>query len=71
MSPALLAAFLNSEAADRAFRCLSGSVAVSAYELENLPLPTASDLKRMVGSKVTRASVEKACAKLYATEGEA
>ncbi|ATS24103.1 RNA methyltransferase [Xanthomonas phaseoli pv. phaseoli] len=71
VSPALLAAFLNSDAADRAFRCMSGSVAVSAYELENLPLPTASDLKRMVGSKVTRASVEKACAKLYATEGEA
>lgn len=71
VSPALLAAFLNSEAADRAFRCLSGSVAVSAYELENLPLPAASDLKRLVGSKLTRASVEKACAKLYATEGEA
>ncbi len=36
VSPKLLAAFLNSKAADRAFRCLSGSVAVSAYELESL-----------------------------------
>jgi adenine-specific DNA-methyltransferase len=34
-----LAAFLNSAAADRAFRCISGTVAVSAYELESLPLP--------------------------------
>ena len=71
VSPALLAAFLNSEAADRAFRCLSGSVAVSAYELENLPLPAAADLKKLVGSKITAASVAKACAALYATEGEA
>lgn len=71
VSPALLAAFLNSEAADRAFRCLSGSVAVSAYELENLPLPTAADLKKLVGKKITAASVAKACATLYATEGEA
>jgi adenine-specific DNA-methyltransferase len=41
---AVLAAFLNSDFADRAFRCLSGSVAVSAYELEHLPLPDADDL---------------------------
>lgn len=30
---------LNTEVYDRLFRCLSGSVAVSAYELEALPLP--------------------------------
>ncbi len=34
-----LAALLNSPILDRAFRCISGSVAVSAYELESLPLP--------------------------------
>ena len=34
VAPDLLAAFLNSAAADRAFRCVSGSVAVSAFELE-------------------------------------
>jgi adenine-specific DNA-methyltransferase len=35
----ILAALLESEALDRVYRCLSGSVAVSAYELAALPLP--------------------------------
>jgi adenine-specific DNA-methyltransferase len=35
-----LAALLNSEIVDQAFRCISGSVAVSAYEMEALPLPS-------------------------------
>lgn len=34
-----VAAFLNSAVADRVFRCISGSVAVSAYELAAVPLP--------------------------------
>ena len=34
-----LAAVFNSAVADEAFRCISGSVAVSAFELEALPLP--------------------------------
>lgn len=37
--------FLNSDFADGLFRCISGSVAVSAYELESLPLPDPGDLK--------------------------
>ncbi len=65
VSPALLAAFLNSAAADRAFRCLSGSVAVSAYELESLPLPAAEDLKRLVGRGVDRGAIDVAAARLY------
>ena len=36
----VIAAFLNSEVVDAAFRCISGSVAVSATELEALPLPS-------------------------------
>ena len=39
VSPAALAALLNSSIADEAFRCISGSVAVSAFELEAMPLP--------------------------------
>lgn len=35
----VLAALLNSRIVDQLFRCISGSVAVSAYELEALPLP--------------------------------
>ena len=40
VSAATLSAILNSEAVDRVFRCINGSVAVSAYELEALPLPS-------------------------------
>lgn len=34
-----IAALLNSRIVDDVFRCISGSVAVSAFELESLPLP--------------------------------
>jgi adenine-specific DNA-methyltransferase len=40
VSSCVLAAILNSSVIDRAFRCISGSVAVSAFELESLPLPS-------------------------------
>ena len=36
---AVIAALLNSDAADAAFRCINGSVAVSAFELEAMPVP--------------------------------
>ncbi|MDD9961577.1 MAG: N-6 DNA methylase [Gammaproteobacteria bacterium] len=39
VSSAALAALLNSDVVDQVFRCINGSVAVSAYELEALPLP--------------------------------
>jgi len=41
---AVLAAFLNSSIADECFRCISGSVAVSAFELESLPVPPADKM---------------------------
>ena len=69
VSPALLAAFLNSSATDRAFRCLSGSVAVSAYELENLPLPAASELRRAIGPRMSASAVERAATALYSEAG--
>jgi adenine-specific DNA-methyltransferase len=68
VSHVVLAAFLNSAAADRAFRCVSGSVAVSAYELESLPLPPPGDLEtlsRLVVSRATRAAMDAACDRLY------
>jgi adenine-specific DNA-methyltransferase len=64
----VLAAFLNSAAADRAFRCLSGSVAVSAYELEALPLPAPEELdelRSLVRQQASRQCIEAACARLY------
>lgn len=68
VSAAVLAAFLNSAAADHAFRCVSGSVAVSAYELESLPLPAPEDLQalaRLVRGNASRTRIEAACARLY------
>jgi adenine-specific DNA-methyltransferase len=64
----VLAAFLNSSAADRAFRCVSGSVAVSAYELETLPLPSPEDLgdlRRLVRNRASRSRIEVTAARLY------
>lgn len=40
VSPATIAALLNSDRVDQVYRCISGSVAVSAYELEAMPLPS-------------------------------
>ncbi len=68
VSADVLAAFLNSGAADRAFRCVSGSVAVSAYELEALPLPppeALAELRRLVRAGATRPRIEAAAARLY------
>lgn len=39
MTPRRLYRFLMSEKADRLYRCMTGSVAVSAFELEALPVP--------------------------------
>lgn len=47
VSPAALAAVLNSTIVDRAFRCISGSVAVSAFELEALPLPSIKQMQKI------------------------
>jgi hypothetical protein len=40
----VISALLNSHTVDQVFRCMSGSVAVSAYELNALPLPDIQDL---------------------------
>ena len=71
VSAAILTALLNSPIVDRAFRCISGSVAVSAYELENLPLPAPADLKELLGRKTSTEAIEKACMKLYSADGGA
>ena len=68
VSLATIAALLNSEAADRAFRCISGSVAVSAYELNALPLPTVQqllDLERSIQSGAQTAMIERQITSYY------
>lgn len=44
LSAELLTALLNTRTLDRLYRCMTGTVAVSAYELEALPLPAADVL---------------------------
>ena len=68
VSPSVLAAFLNSAAADRVFRCASGSVAVSAYELEALPLPAPEKMRALaslIQDGANRDRIERACARMY------
>ena len=65
---ATLAALLNSPILDRAFRCISGSVAVSAYELESLPLPPPQALRpitRLLEKKARPTAVHAACGQLF------
>jgi adenine-specific DNA-methyltransferase len=46
LTPRLLYRLLTAETIDRLLRCISGSVALSAYELESLRLPDADTLTR-------------------------
>lgn len=61
VSPHTVACLLNTLAVDRAFRCISGSVAVSAYELEALPLPSMQailGLERLLEEGASNAVIE-------------
>jgi len=65
---ATIAALLNSRAVDAVFRCLSGSVAVSAYELNALPLPDMRELRsldRLVHTGADKGLIEKRLDRLY------
>jgi len=44
-----LAALLSAGVMDELFRCINGSVAVSAYELESLPLPGPASMEEFAG----------------------
>lgn len=64
----VIAALLNSRVVDDLFRCMSGSVAVSAFELEALPLPPLCDLRRLaalVRKGAPWPEIERECARLY------
>ena len=72
VSAAAVAALLNSETADDLFRCISGSVAVSAFELRSLPVPSTAAMKaieRLLEANASIPKIEKAIAKLYLDGG--
>lgn len=66
----VLSAFLNSKAVNDAFRTISGSVAVSAYELEALPIPDAAQLiilEALIKTNAAHELIEQECLNLYTT----
>ncbi|HEX9159990.1 MAG TPA: Eco57I restriction-modification methylase domain-containing protein [Rhizomicrobium sp.] len=68
LSQSALAALLNTEVLDRVLRCINGSVAVSAYELECLPLPSPREMQvieRLVAKGSAREAIERAACRAY------
>ena len=68
VGPAALAAVLNSDLVDQVFRCINGSVAVSAYEMAALPLPAPQrmeEIERLVEGGAGRETLEAAVARAY------
>ena len=68
VAPATLAALLNSNIVDQVFRCINGSVAVSAYELGALPLPppeSMEEIEKLVSAQAERQQLESAVERLY------
>jgi adenine-specific DNA-methyltransferase len=55
----VLAAFLATPTADRVLRCINASVAVSATELEALPLPAPDDLIAALASEAPDAALQR------------
>jgi len=66
LSADLLTRLLATSTIDRLLRCLSGSVAVSAYELEALPLPARESLQRW--ESATAEELEHLVAEAYRPE---
>lgn len=68
MSRELVARLLATDTLDRLVRCMSGSVAISAYELESLPLPSRDVLAAW--EKLEDADLEAAVASTYTGAGQ-
>ena len=71
---AVIAVLLNNAVVDAAFRCINGSVAVSAFELEELPLPSPAvmaKLSALVASGGTTKKIEALIAAAYARDDAA
>jgi adenine-specific DNA-methyltransferase len=60
--------------ADQAFRCINGSVAVSAFELESLPVPAPSRMAKLdeiLSSGASCEAVDAFITALYFDEAQA
>jgi adenine-specific DNA-methyltransferase len=67
-----LAVLLSSAPLDQAFRCINGSVAVSAYELNSLPLPNPeqlSSVQELVLAGASNSDIEELIASFYSQNG--
>jgi hypothetical protein len=68
VKPDAIAALLNSQVVDRAFRCISGSVAVSAYELNSIPLPSLEqvmEIQALLDAGAQKRIIERTIAGFY------
>ena len=68
VSPAAVSALMNSAVVDESFRCISGSVAVSAFELEALPVPSPEamvGIEKLIRDKTGPDRIEVAIRALY------
>lgn len=68
VSTAALSTLMNSSVADAVFRCISGSVAVSAFELEALPLPSAdamAEVEKLIRQRADKETIEAFLYALY------
>lgn len=68
VDPDVVATLLNTAVVDQLFRCINGSVAVSAYELEALPLPSPASLgplTALLREGASREAIESEVAALY------
>ena len=68
VNPETITVLLNSHVVDRAFRCISGSVAVSAYELNSIPLPSLEqvmEIQSLLDAGVHRQIIERKIAGFY------
>jgi adenine-specific DNA-methyltransferase len=66
-----IAALLNSEMVDKAFRCINGSVAVSAYELNSLQLPSPTQMAELQAALFSGTTkIEALIERFYSTPDE-
>lgn len=66
-SPKEIVKILETIEIDRLFRCISGSVSVSAYEINEIPLPPPEELRKLLDSGK---SVDKAISSFYKNDDE-